>query len=125
MFKKIWQNKYFTWGLLILAIGLRLYGSTTPAQSYDIGTFHAWGYHLLQVGPKHFYDNIWSDYLPLPILTFAIPAYLSQFFHLDFALVFKLFHSVIELILIFYLKNEPYRKPKSSSTIRTNNPSHH
>ena len=85
----------------LLAIAIRVYGATTSAQPYDIGTFQAWGNHLLSVGPSHFFDKIWSDYLPLPILTFAIPTWIAQTLHLDFSLVFKLFHSFLELIIIF------------------------
>ncbi|MFH2085292.1 MAG: glycosyltransferase family 39 protein [bacterium] len=103
MWQKIWQSKYFFWTIFLLAMGIRVYGASTEAQSYDIGTYHAWGNHLLEVGPRHFFDNIWSDYLPLPILTFAVPAWISQILHLNFSLVFKLFHSLIEVILILVL----------------------
>ena len=91
----------------LLAIAIRVYGATTHAQPYDIGTFQAWGNHLLSVGPNHFFDNIWSDYLPLPILTFAIPTWIAQTLHLDFSLVFKLFHIFIELLLISFLPKLP------------------
>lgn len=103
MWQKIWQSKYFFWGILLLAITIRVYGTTTPAQSYDIGTYQAWGNHLLSVGSRHFFDNIWSDYLPLPILTFGVPTWFAQTFHLNFSLVFKLFHSLVEIILILAL----------------------
>ncbi len=107
MWPKIWSSKYLPWLALFLAVGIRLYGSTTTAQPYDMGTYNAWGNHLLSVGARHFFDNIWSDYLPLPILSFGIPAYLSQVFHWDFSFIFKLFHSAIEVILILLLPNLP------------------
>lgn len=115
MFKKIWQSKYFFWTLIIFALAIRVYGMTTQAQPYDIGTYQAWGNHLLANGSLTFFDTIWSDYLPLPILTFAIPSYLSATFTLDFSLVFKLFNTLIELILIYLIgKNFPYPKIRNS-----------
>lgn len=103
LFKKILQSRGTYYFIIVLGFAIRLYGSLTPAQPYDIATYHAWGNHLLSVGPMSFYDNIWSDYLPLPILTFAFPAYFSQIFNLNFALIFKLLHSIIEIILIFLI----------------------
>ena len=103
MSKSIFQIKYLSLIIWVFAIAIRLYGATTKAQPYDIGTFQAWGNHLLSVGPSLFFDNIWSDYLPLPILTFAIPTWIAQTLHLDFSLVFKLFHSFLELTLIFII----------------------
>lgn len=104
MSKPSWgSSRFFVLLIWVIAVALRLYGATTPAQTYDMGTFQAWGNHLLSVGSRNFFDNIWSDYLPLPILTFAIPTWIVQFFQLDFSLVFKLFHSFLELILIFII----------------------
>lgn len=88
-----------TWGI-ILALLLRVYGLSVPAQPYDIGTYHSWGNHLINVGPQQFFGSIWSDYLPLPILTFSLPTLLASLTGLDFSLVFKLFHTLLELILI-------------------------
>lgn len=100
MFWKIFKSHYLLFLIALTALGVRLYGLTLPAQPYDIGTYHAWGSHLLSVGPQAFFGSIWSDYLPLPILTFAIPVYISELFSLDFTLVFKSFNTVIELILL-------------------------
>lgn len=103
MLRTIFKTNYFLILLAIVALGVRLYGLTLPAQPYDIGTYHAWGLHLLSVGPQAFFDSIWSDYLPLPILTFAIPTYLSNLTTLDFTLIFKLFNTAIELVLLYLL----------------------
>lgn len=115
MFKKIWLSKYFFWTLVIVAIAVRIYGLTLPAQPYDIGTYHAWGNHLLSNGSRTFFDTIWSDYLPLPIMTFAVPAWISDYFTLDFSLVFKLFNTTLELIIIYLINKNLSRliNPKS------------
>lgn len=112
MFKLIWQNKTLkTLVLLLVILGVRIYGLTLPAQPYDIGTYHAWGQQLLNVGPSSFFGSIWSDYMPLPILTFALPALVSHLTLLDFTLVFKLFHTIIELGLLYLI----YRFCRTSS----------
>lgn len=103
MLRTIFKFNYIVILLAILALGVRLYGLTLPAQPYDIGTYQAWGSHLLAVGPQAFFGSIWSDYLPLPILTFSIPTYLSNLFSLDFTLVFKSFNTIIELALLYLL----------------------
>lgn len=102
MFKIALTNKtFFFLTILLLGISLRLYGLSIPAQPYDIGTYHAWGNHILTVGPKQFFDSIWSDYLPLPILTFSIPALISHQINPNFGLVFKLLNTIYEIILAF------------------------
>lgn len=98
MLKTIFRTNSLIW---ILAIAVRLYGATTPAQSYDIGTFHAWGLHLLSVGPREFFGTIWSDYLPLPILGLAPIVALASATGWTFSFTFKLMVSTAELILIF------------------------
>lgn len=103
MFKRIFNRHTLSLSLIALALTLRLHALTTPAQPYDIGTYHAWGNHLLAVGPAQFFSTIWSDYLPLPILTFTLPTVLSQLTSLDFTFVFKLFHTLLELGLILAL----------------------
>jgi uncharacterized membrane protein len=101
MFRKIFNAQYLTPIVILGAITVRLYGLTLPAQPYDIGTYQAWGTHFLSVGPVSFFDTIWSDYLPLPIMSFAVPAYLSKVFALDFTLIFKATHTILELVLIY------------------------
>ncbi len=103
MFNKILTHKLTLPLLLLLGLALRTYGVATPAQPYDIGTYQAWATHLLAVGPQNFFGSIWSDYLPLPILTFSLPLMLANLTSLDFALVFKTFHTLIELALILGL----------------------
>ncbi len=88
----------FIW---LLAIAIRLYGITTPPQYYDMATFQAWGAHMLAVGPTRFYDNTWSDYLPLPLYAFAPILAAADYLHLPFGVVFKTVMSLLELILIF------------------------
>ena len=100
MFRTIFSSRNLFYLTLFVALAVRIYGLTLPAQPYDIGTYHAWGSHLLSVGPQAFFGSIWSDYLPLPILTFALPTYLSQLFSLDFTLVFKATNTLIELLLL-------------------------
>jgi len=100
MFRTIFSSRNLFYLTLVVALAVRIYGLTLPAQPYDIGTYHAWGSHLLSVGPQAFFGSIWSDYLPLPILTFALPTYLSQLFSLDFTLVFKVTNTLIELLLL-------------------------
>ncbi|HBD02058.1 MAG: Dolichyl-phosphate-mannose-protein mannosyltransferase family protein [Microgenomates group bacterium GW2011_GWC1_46_16] len=110
MWHKIWRSNYPLWLTVLFALGIRLWGSTTPAQLYDIATFQAWGNHLLSVGVSHFFTNIWSDYLPLPILTFALPAYLAQITPLSFPFLFKAFHSLIEVwLLVLINRSLPLR----------------
>lgn len=110
MFKNLWQNKsHLTIFIILAAIGVRLYGATTPAQLYDIGTFEAWSRSFWVHGPQLFFGSVWSDYLPLPILTFAPISWLADTFHSSFGLTFKLVHVIIELILMFFImKNSRY-----------------
>lgn len=103
MSKLIFPIKYLGPIIWALAILIRLSGAATPAQPYDIGTFHAWANHIVSVGPRHFFDSIWSDYLPLPILTFGPIAWLTDLTGLSFGYVFKLVYSSLELILIYLL----------------------
>jgi dolichyl-phosphate-mannose-protein mannosyltransferase len=101
MSKPSWlSNKIIPVALWILAIGIRVYGATTPAQIYDIGTFEAWSRSFWVHGIHNFFTSVWSDYLPLPILTFAPISLLADYFHANFGLTFKLVHIVLELILI-------------------------
>ena len=101
MSKPTWSsNKILIALVWIVAIAIRLYGATRPAQFYDIGTFEAWSRSLWLHGPLGFFSAVWSDYLPLPILTFAPISLLADLVHLPFGLVFKLIHIFIELILI-------------------------
>lgn len=98
------KNKLFiTISVWIFAIAIRLYGATTPSQHYDIGTFEAWSRLFWVHGPKLFFSNVWSDYLPLPILTFAPISVVADLFQANFGLTFKLVHIFIELILIFFI----------------------
>jgi Gpi18-like mannosyltransferase len=104
MSKPNWlNNRLLVIIVWILAIFIRLYGASTPAQYYDIGTFEAWSRSFWTHGPRLFFDSVWSDYLPLPILTFAPISLISDLFHAPFALVFKLVHIFIELVLIIFI----------------------
>lgn len=110
--KRLLENKFtfFTVFIWLLAIALRLYGITTSPQYYDMATFQAWGAHMLAVGPVHFYDNTWSDYLPLPLYVFAPITLLTQWLGLNFGIVFKSVMSILELLLIFGItKVWPYK----------------
>ncbi|MBP9670423.1 phospholipid carrier-dependent glycosyltransferase [Candidatus Woesebacteria bacterium] len=112
MLKQIWQNKiYFLTLVWVTAILIRLYGLTIPAQYYDIGTYESWSRSFWLQSPSLFFSTVWSDYLPLPILTFAPISLVADFFHLPFGIVFKLLHIVLELILIFFIAKST---PKSS-----------
>lgn len=103
MLRKIFSSPYLIHLVLLTAVLVRLYGLTLPAQPYDIGTYHAWGSHLLTVGPATFFSSIWSDYLPLPILTFAVPTYISNILSVDFTLIFKATSTILELVLIYLI----------------------
>jgi dolichyl-phosphate-mannose-protein mannosyltransferase len=104
MSKPSWlSKKIIPIALWILAIGIRVYATTTPAQIYDIGTFEAWSRSFWVHGVGTFFDSVWSDYLPLPILTFAPISLLADSLHANFGLTFKLVHVGIELILIALL----------------------
>ncbi len=101
--KRLLDNKplwpfFLVW---CLAIAIRVIGISTPPQYYDMATFQAWGNHMLQVGPVHFYDHTWSDYLPLPLYFFAPIAALSQWLGVNFGIVFKSVMSLLELGLIY------------------------
>ncbi len=97
MFKKISTSRVLIPLFLLIGICVRFYGFFTPAQPYDIVTYQAWANHLLSVGPQSFFGSIWSDYMPLPILSFSVPLLISNATNLDFTLVFKIFHTLLEL----------------------------
>ena len=110
MWQKIFRNEKkgptFTWLWIVvwlLAIAIRLYGATTPAQYYDMGTFHSWAITMDRVGPTHFFSSTWSDYMPLPLYTLVPVLWISTATHLSFDLVFKLMMSTIELTLIYFI----------------------
>ena len=104
MLKQIWQNKIYFFTLVwVTAILIRLYGLTIPAQYYDIGTYESWSRSFWLQSPNLFFSTVWSDYLPLPILTFAPISLVADFFHAPFPFVFKLVHSTIELVLIYFV----------------------
>jgi len=104
MSKPSWQsNKIISISIWAVAIAIRVYGARTPAQIYDIGTFEAWSRSFWVHGISKFFNSVWSDYLPLPIMTFAPISLLADSFQLNFGLTFKLVHILIELILIYLL----------------------
>lgn len=105
MSKHNWlSNKFVLTLLWISAIAIRFYGAChTSAQIYDIGTFEAWSRSFWIHGARSFFDSVWSDYLPLPILSFAPISLLADLFHANFGLTFKLVHVAIELILIYFI----------------------
>ena len=104
MSKPSWlSNKFVLVVVWIIAIAVRLYGATRPSQYYDMGTFEAWSRSFWVHGPQAFFSSVWSDYLPLPILSFAPISLLADFCHAPFGLVFKLIHLFLELILILFI----------------------
>jgi len=108
MWHKLWRNKLTL--LFILGFLVRIYGATTPAQPYDIGTYHAWGLLMSERGPVDFFATVWSDYLPLPIFFCTLIASISRLLSLPFALLFKLTTSFVEfglLALIYRLVRSP------------------
>lgn len=104
MSKQSWLSSKFaiviTW---IMALAIRIYGTSIPAQYYDMGTFEAWSRSFWVYGPVAFFSSVWSDYLPLPILSFAPISLLADFFHLSFSITFKIVHILMEFILIFFI----------------------
>ncbi len=104
MSKKTWVSSKTLWVIIwVVAILIRFYGLTIKAQTYDMGTFEAWSRSFWTHSTKSFFDNVWSDYLPLPILSFAPISLLSNLFHISFEIVFKVVNIFIELILIFFI----------------------
>jgi 4-amino-4-deoxy-L-arabinose transferase-like glycosyltransferase len=104
MSNKTWvQSKIFWMVIWVVGILIRFYGLNIKAQIYDMGTFEAWSRTFWIQGPINFFANVWSDYLPLPILTFAPISLLSNLLHVPFEIVFKVLHILAELILIFYI----------------------
>lgn len=96
--------------LWLLAIGLRFWAIGQPAHGHDINLFLSWGSHLLSVGPHNFFATVWTDYLPLPLLSLAPIVSLSRDINLPFALVFKTILSLLELLLIAkIIRPLPYR----------------
>jgi len=110
MWLKIWHSKYLLWLIFFLAVASRVFAISLPAHPYDMATFQAWGSRLLQVGPLHFYENTWSDYLPLPLYFTALISTLSTWLHLSFGLVFKSVVSLLELSLIIAITRS-FRPP--------------
>ena len=92
--------QYLGYIVLIIAIAIRVFAITLPAQPYDIGTYSAWGRLILELGPTEFFASTWCDYLPLPVYLFALISHLSSYFSLSFSIVFKSFFTLIELGLI-------------------------
>jgi 4-amino-4-deoxy-L-arabinose transferase-like glycosyltransferase len=104
MLKINWRsNRLVPIIIWLVAIAIRLYGATKPAQLYDIGTFEAWSRSFWTYGPKLFFGSVWSDYTPLPILSFAPISVIADLFHASFGTTFKLIHIFIELLLIFLI----------------------
>ncbi|MBP9670051.1 phospholipid carrier-dependent glycosyltransferase [Candidatus Woesebacteria bacterium] len=104
MSKPSWlNNKIILLLIWVVAIAVRVYGATTPAQIYDIGTFEAWSRSFWVHGISNFFSTVWSDYLPLPILTFAPISLLADSLNANFGLTFKLVHIFIELVLIYFI----------------------
>jgi predicted membrane-bound dolichyl-phosphate-mannose-protein mannosyltransferase len=109
MLKRTWLNKrlIITIFIFLLGLGIRLYGTTTPAQIYDMPTFEAWSRLIWVHGPVEFFNKVWSDYTPLPILTFAPISLLADFLKMPFSLTFKLVHVFLELTLIMVIPGLP------------------
>lgn len=96
--------------LFLFAFALRLYGATYPAHPYDIATYESWSRLFWEHGPRDFFSSVWSDYLPLPILSYAPISLLADYFNAPFGLTFKLVHIILEMVLIILL----FRATKSS-----------
>lgn len=104
MSKPSWLTNQLIFGVFfLLAIALRVYGATVPAHPYDIATYESWSRLFWVHGPGNFFASVWSDYLPLPILTYAPISLLADYLSAPFGLTFKLVHITIELILIILL----------------------
>lgn len=111
MSKQTWVGSKIFWVIIwIVAISIRFYGLNIKAQIYDMMTFEAWSRAFWIQGPVNFFANVWSDYLPLPILTFAPISLLSNLLHVPFEVVFKTIHILIELILIYFISKSQSHK---------------
>lgn len=108
MSKLSWQNKLI-YLVVFLGLALRVFSAFAPAQLYDIATFEAWSRSFWLHSPLSFFNSVWSDYTPLPILTFAPISLLADLFHAPFGLTFKFVHIALELILIYFIaKSKPH-----------------
>ena len=112
MLRKNWlTNKSVLALVWIVAIAIRLYAATFKPQLYDMATFEAWSRSVWQHPLPDFFNKVWSDYLPLPILSFAPISLLADALNLSFSMTFKYFHIFIELLAIYFV----YKKsPKAS-----------
>ncbi len=96
---KLSTNKfYFLFGLAFL---IRLVFILLPGHQFDLNTFRAWGANLNLFSPTVFFQKVWSDYLPLPLLLTKVVFNLANFFHLPFALIWKSTLVCFELILLY------------------------
>lgn len=90
--------------MLVAGLLVRLYGIFyVPAQSYDIGTYEAWGRIMSQLGPVEFFSSTWTDYLPLPIYFCTLIFQFSSVLSLNFGLLFKLIVTLLEIVLVYFI----------------------
>lgn len=108
MWQKLWQSRFIL--AIVAGLALRLYALFLPSHSYDLGTYQAWGELMLAHGPVEFFGKIWSDYLPLPIYLMSLVSLLATWLQLDFAMLFKLVITLIELGLILTIYRLSSRK---------------
>ncbi len=99
--KRLTAKQRFFW--FILAFAVRLFFVFKPGHSFDLNTFSAWGLNLLNLSGPGFLHQIWSDYLPLPLLFTKAIAFLTLKTHLSFILVWKLALSILELSLLWLI----------------------
>ncbi len=110
-------NKQFTnkqllfW--LFLAFILRLFFIFKPGHWLDINTFAVWGFKLNQLSGFEFFNHVWSDYLPLPLLLTKFVAWLASNFNLPFSLIWKLTLVIFEILLLFLIAHfKPFSQSK-------------
>lgn len=64
----------------------------------DFYTFVAWSKDLVNFGIKHFYDHVWSDYLPGYLYVLYLLGRISGAVHIDILLLYKLPAIVADLL---------------------------
>lgn len=88
---------------LLAGISVRIFFAFLPGQPYDIAIFNTWARSILRLGPQLFYNEIWTDYLPLPLYFLAFIKKISLIINYDFQLTMKMTISLIEVLLILFL----------------------
>lgn len=118
LFKSRKHSKNITLFVIFIGIALRFYFISFASHKYDMATFHSWAINLQKLGPANFYNQIWTDYLPLPLYLTVIAKYISILFKVSFPLAFKSLFTILELILLYILHiNIPSRVRKWSTPL--------